>query len=125
MNCKVTIYGSNDSGAVHSDGELRFCGSGFELKYFIGEDRCSLVAAGGTVTQSRRGEVDMDITFAKGKNTVCMLLSGELTGSIPVRTEALVIRKSEAGVDVYIDYFLGGAKINLRLSAAIYPKENI
>lgn len=123
MNCKVTIYGSRDADAVFSDGELVFDGRGFELKYNIGEDRCCLSYSGGTVTQSRRGNVNTDITFARGKNTICMLLSGELTGGVPVKTEFLSVVQSDGGVEVYIDYYLGGARINLNLSAVISPKE--
>ncbi len=119
MNCKVKIYGPRDVEPVFSDGELIFDDRGFELRYFIGEDRCSLSASGGVVTQSRRGNADMDITFSKGKNTVCMLLSGELTGGIPVKTNELSITKSGRGVEVYIDYFLGGANRILNVSAEI------
>lgn len=125
MHCKVTIYGSKDAEAVFSEGELTYFKSGFELKYFIGEDRCSLVANGGTVTQSRRGKANLDITFSKGKNTVCMLLSGELTGSIPVKTTALEVLQNESGAEVYIEYFLGGAEIILRLTATVSPKETL
>lgn len=125
MNCKVTIYGSKDAEAVFSEGELKFYESGFELNYKIGEDRCSLVANGGTVTQSRRGSINTDITFSKGKNTVCMLLSGELTGSIPVKTTALEVIKNQNGAEVYIDYFLGGARIILKLTAFILRKETL
>ena len=125
MNCKVTIYGSTDADAVFSDGELKFYKNGFELKYHIGDDRCSLAANGGTVTQSRRGDVNTDITFSKGKNTVCMLLSGELTGSIPVQTNCLEVTADSRGAEVYIDYYLGGARINLKLTAVISAKETL
>ncbi len=123
MLCNVTIYGSKDAAPVFSQGELNFDNSGFELKYKIGEDRCTLCANGSTITQSRRGGANMDITFSKGKNTVCVLLSGELTGSVPVKTDELKIFKSHSGVEIYIEYYLGGAKINLRLAATVSPKE--
>lgn len=119
MICQVTIVGSKGAGEVVTSGELTFDKYGFELKYEIDGDRCVLSAYRSTVTQSRRGNFNTDITFSKGKDTVCMLLSGELTGSIPVKTTRLDILKSEYGVTVSIDYFLGGAKINLRLSAVV------
>ena len=123
MLCDVTISGSKDAEKIRSKGELTYYDNGFELRYKIAEDRCVLTARGSTVTQSRRGDINTDITFNKGKSTVCMLLSGELTGSIPVRTCDLKIVKGECGVNVSIDYFLGGAKILLRLTALQSPKE--
>lgn len=117
MLCKVTIKGAEDAEEVYSDGELSFTNNGFDLDYFIAGDRCSFSVRGATATQSRRGKVNTDITFVKGKNTVCMLLSGELTGSIPVKTTDLNIVKGEDGVSVTIQYFLGGAKIYLSLTA--------
>lgn len=117
MICKVTLKGADDTETVYSEGDIEFTPNGFDLSYFISNDRCVLSARGATVTQSRRGEVNTDITFAKGKSTICMLLSGELTGSIPVETTDLDIIKGSKGVQVKIDYFLGGAKIKLRLTA--------
>lgn len=119
MLCNVTIKGSKDAEEINSKGELTFTNNGFDLNYSIAGDRCLLSARGTTVTQSRRGSVEMDITFAKGKNTICMLLSGELTGGIPVKTTALDIVKAEDGVSVTIEYFLGGAKIFLSLTAFV------
>lgn len=119
MLCKVIIKGAEDAEEVYSEGELSFTNNGFDLDYFIADDRCSFSVRGATVTQSRRGNVNTDITFVKGKNTICMLLSGELTGSIPVKTTALDIIKGEDGVSVTIQYFLGGAKIYLSLTAVL------
>ena len=118
MLCDVTISGSKDAEKIICMGELEFDNKGFELRYNIAEDRCVLTARASTVTQSRRGDINTDITFTKGRDTVCMLLSGELTGSIPVKTTYLKIDKAADGVAVAIDYFLGGAKILLRLTAS-------
>ena len=125
MLCKVTLKGAEDAEEVHSKGELTYVKNGFDLNYQISGDRCALSVRGTTVTQSRRGNVNTDITFVKGKNTVCMLLSGELTGSIPVKTTALDIIKGEDGVSVTMQYFLGGAKIFLSLTAFVIPEEKI
>ena len=118
MLCNVTISGSKDADVIRCKGELEIDDKGFVLRYNIAEDRCVLTAHGCTVTQSRRGDVNTEITFAKGRDTVCMLLSGELTGSIPVKTTYLKIDKGADGVALSIDYFLGGANILLRLTAA-------
>lgn len=124
MLCEVSINGSEDAEPIRCIGELTLDNKGFELRYNMAEDRCVLTARGSTVTQSRRGDVNTDITFTKGRDTVCMLLSGELTGSIPVRTIRLNADRSEDGVAIAIDYFLGGAKILLRLTARAI-KENL
>ena len=118
MNCKVTISGAEGEN-VTSFGDLSYSKNGFCLAYKIAGDSCVLSVCGGTVTQSRRGSVNTDITFSKGKNTICMLLSGELTGSIPVKTVDLYAVKTDSGAIVKIVYFLGGVKINLNLSAVI------
>ena len=125
MLCKVTIKGAEDAEEVHSKGELTFTKNGFDLNYSISGDNCVLSVRGTTVTQSRRGNVNTDITFVKGKNTICMLLSGELTGSIPVKTTDLNVAKGEDGVAVTMQYFLGGAKIFLSLTAFVIPEEKI
>ena len=117
MLCKVMIKGAYDAEEVSSDGELTFVDNGFDLNYHITGDKCILSVRGATVTQSRRGNFNTDITFVKGKNTVCMLLSGELTGSVPVKTTALDINCGENGVSVTMEYFLGGSKIYLSLKA--------
>ena len=123
MLCNVYIKGAEDAEEINSPGELTFVNNGFDLNYSITGDSCAFSVRGTTVTQSRRGSVNTDITFVKGKNTICMLLSGELTGSIPVKTTALDIIKNDDGVAVIIEYFLGGAKIYLSLTAIIAHKE--
>lgn len=119
MLCNVTIKGAEDAEEVNTQGELTFTNNGFDLNYSIAGDSCILTARGSTITQSRRGSVNTDITFAKGKNTICMLLSGELTGSIPVKTTALDVTKREDGVVITMEYLLGGAKIFLSLTAVV------
>ena len=121
MLCNVKIKGAYDAEEVSSEGELEFVKNGFDLTYRIAGDNCTLSVRGSTVTQSRRGNFNTDITFVKGKNTVCMLLSGELTGSVPVKTTALEIVKGEYGVSVKMEYYLGGSKIYLSLIALIEP----
>lgn len=125
MLCNVTIKGAEDAEEVYSEGELTYVNNGFDLNYFIAGDRCALSVRGATVTQSRRGSINTDITFAKGKNTICMLISGELTGGIPVKTTALDVVKAEDGVSVTMIYFLGGAKIFLSLTALHNLQETV
>lgn len=125
MLCNVKIKGAEDAEEVSSEGELNFVKNGFDLDYHIAGDNCALSVRGATVTQSRRGSFNTDITFVKGKNTICMLLSGELTGSIPVKTTALDITCGEDGVSVTMEYFLGGIKIYLSLKALVVLKENL
>ena len=116
MNCKVTICGA-DGESVTSSGDLQYCKYGFDIAYKISEDNCILSVRGGTITQSRKGSVNTDITFSKGKSTTCMLFSDGLTGNIPVKTLDLYAAKTENGAVVKITYFLDGTKISLNLSA--------
>lgn len=116
MKCKIKICGA-DGKVFTSLGTLEYSADGFDIHYFIEGDRCVLSSRGTTVTQSRRGSVNSDITFSKNSETVCMLLSGELTGSIPIKTVELHAARMEKGAAVEIVYFLGGGKINLNLTA--------
>ncbi len=118
MNCKITICGA-DGKIFTSFGSLEYTDVGFDIDYSIDGDRCVLSSRGTTVTQSRRGAVNNDITFSENSETVCMLLSGELTGSIPVKTVELYVERTEKGAAVKIIYFLGGGKIRLNLSAEL------
>lgn len=117
MNCNVFLHGAEGSPGVLTEGELEIYGNGFYLKYTIDGDDCALHAKGGTVTQSRRGRVNTDITFRRGKRTVCMLLSGELTGSIPVDTGEMEVVTGGHGAELFINYRLGGAAVQLNLKA--------
>lgn len=123
MYCNVTIKGAEGTGDIFSPGDITFTDNGFYLTYSIAKDKCVLSARGSTITQSRRGKLNTDITFVKNKRTVCMLLSGELTGDIPVNTLSLNIEKGEWGVKVNIVYMLAGAKIDLRLAALILKEK--
>lgn len=118
MNCKITICGA-DGKIFTSFGSLEYTDVGFDIDYSIDGDRCVLSSRGTTVTQSRRGAVNNDITFSENSETVCMLLSGELTGSVPVKTVELYAERTEKGAAVKIVYFLGGGKIRLNLSAEL------
>lgn len=117
MDCYVTINGARGSEEIHTEGRLEFNNGGFTLNYTIAQDNCAIVCRGGTLTQSRRGDVNTDITFSNGKPTVCMLYSGELTGSVPVKTTQMRVVTEERGVKIYLSYFLGGASIVLNLTA--------
>lgn len=117
MNCKVTLSGSNGT-SLNTFGILTSSGAGFELKYKIEGDDCSLSVRDGTVAQSRRGALDFDINFIKGANTFCIIYSGESTGTIPVKTLDLYTSETDDGVLIKIVYLLGGEKMNINISAA-------
>lgn len=123
MVCDVIVWGA-DGGDIRSVGELVYTASGFDLDYTMGGDNCRFSVRGDSVSQSRRGNVNTELSFRRDRETACILLTGELTGSIPVKTVSLDIVCGEEGVSADIVYYLGGAKINLKLSAVI-RKENI
>ena len=116
MNCKITLKGSDDVGAVECAGDLEITPDGFELKYPLDGDSCVISCRNGTITQTRRGSLDIDVTFVKGRRTVCVIGGGELSGEIPVETQTLKYT-TEGGLKVNIIYELGGATVNLNLNA--------
>lgn len=116
MNCKVTIFGAKDAESVNSLGDLSVKGDSFTLAYTMAGDKCLMSGNVTTISQSRRGSLNTDATFSKGKRTAFVLSGGELSGEIPLKTLFLEV-SFEGGLKVKIDYELGGARINLRLSA--------
>lgn len=117
MNCKVTITGAGNP--TVSQGALFYTDAGFSLDYLFEGDRCRLFVSHGTVTLSRRGSFDYDVTFKEGEETACVLHCGGLSGSVPVKTLFLSASKTGDRADVKLKYLLGGEKTEINLSASV------
>ena len=118
MKCEVVVNGA-DGRKSTSAGEIEIYNDGFDLDYFISDDRCRTSVRNGVMTYSRRGNTDIDLTLARGRNTVCVLLSGELTGNVPVRTVYLDWSCDGVSAAVKAEYYLGGARITVDIAARI------
>lgn len=118
MNCRVLIFGGADrDGKYISEGELTFCGGGFELKYFLDGDNCLLNYDGETLRQVRRGSVALKLIFKSGQETVCTLGEGNLSGEFTIFTNKLSVEITDGGIDLRITYDCGGESNRLFLTA--------
>lgn len=118
MKCAVTINNGIDEN-ITSEGQLSFSEDGFGLFYEIYKDRCILRFSNGELTQARRGNVELKLIFSEGKETLCTLGSGDLSGTFPVFTEKLSVQKDENGVSVFLSYVCADENKILDIKAEI------
>lgn len=124
MKCKIYIKGAKEGGEILTYGDLIPSPVGFTVNYAIDGDECSVKYDGKLISQTRRGALDIDITFKKGKTTVCRLYSGELSGETPVFTNELDAAVTKDGARLYVDYLFCGEAVKLIFSAE-YTKEHL
>lgn len=116
MKCRV-IFGGAEGGGFSSDGELKFSDDGFTLEYVINGDDCFLAYSGGVLTQRRKGNVPLTLSFCAGRQTDCVLELNGSFGRTEVFTKKLDVKKYTYGVEINIRYTLGGESKALCISA--------
>lgn len=120
-NVKVTVTsrGGNWSDSKSSDGVFSLTGEGCKVKYSLDGDECVLTVNGNAVTQERRGEQNVFITFERGKTTRCTIGSGGLSGGYDIFTRNIEILYGKGGFKISLGYESGSDKeiINLSLVA--------
>lgn len=114
MKCKVKISGNGEYWCV---GEIERGENGFKLSYYLDGDECSLDYAGGRLTQKRRGNLCMEITFSEGAETSCRIEDGGLSGMIPVYTNSLTVSDDCGKIEIAINYDFGGERVLLSITA--------
>lgn len=118
MNCKVIISsGKERGGEFISQGKLQIEEKGFRLNYKIEDDECLLLYDGETLKQTRRGNVFIEMTFVKNRQTECTVGESGFTGRMPVVTNKLSVVCGKGGVKVKINYNCGGETVDLFLTA--------
>lgn len=123
MRCRVTVFGVVQEAKYISDGELEFTDGGFELKYFVDGDNCTLCYDGKTLCQSRRGEVSLDLTFEEGRETNCTLGEGGLCGEFTIFTKDISVEKTDGKLNIKLKYDCGGETNNFYLTAENFQEK--
>lgn len=116
MKCKVIIDNGIDEAYV-SKGMLDVAHGAFVVIYKLDGDDCKLIYSDGTVTQTRKGNVNLKMSFSLGKETQCTLGSGEYTGTFPVFTNKLDVKADNGGVEILLGYVCAGESKRLLIKA--------
>lgn len=111
MECKLVF-----TGGINASGEFVSEGRNFLLDYFLDGDACSLEYKNGVLTQRRRGSVSLRLEFIEGCESECVIGEGELGGKLPLFCEKLQINGRGGGVDISLEYLLGGEKYALDIN---------
>lgn len=121
----VNSHGANWKDSKSSEGEFSLTDSGCMLNYSLDGDKCVLTVNGETVTQERRGEQNVSISFERGKTTQCTIGNGGLSGGYEIFTRNIEIFYGKGGFKISLEYESGSEKeiINLSLTA-VYKKIN-
>jgi hypothetical protein len=123
MNCKIKISSSGNGWKDNRscDGTYHLGEGMFSLEYTLDGDKCRFVCTPDEAFQTRSGSVTINISFLKGRQTECVLLSSQGTGGYRVYTKQLTYRAEENGAVAELVYLSGEdkEKIKLRIEAAV------
>lgn len=93
---------------------------GFKIEYLAEGDGCTVVYDGEKLVQSRRGQVNFDMTFSQ--NAPSFLVFGEAgaCGKLKIITNALKVTDDGNKKIIQLIYVLGegGEKVNLKITAS-------
>lgn len=116
MKCVVTIDNGIDGESV-SEGLMEISADSFNVKYKFGGDDCELLYSDGNVTHVRRGSVNLNLKFSRGKRTLGSLCYGGHTGVFPVFTGRMSVNTCESGLEVMLSYVCTGESKKLYIKA--------
>lgn len=89
--------------------------------YVLDGDECAFTYSRGRAEQTRKGSVNIRMSFVCGRRTACILGEGGLSGGYPVFTDRLDCLIRERGFMARIDYRSGndGERVTVSLRALI------
>lgn len=129
MKCKILINSSGEGwdDSLQDVGEFIKTEKGCEIHYKIADDECLICIEENTVTQTRRGDTNVDISFRMGKTTQCKISTGGFSGGYAVFTEELSYSLKKGGLRLKITYLNGDDKerINLTFTALFNTQEKL
>lgn len=102
-----------------AEGEITEADGAVIINYSLDGDECVLTVKDGVVTQERRGEQYVKITFEEGEKTQCAIGSGGLSGSFEIVTRSIKFISGKGGYKLSLEYLNGSDKelVNLTLTA--------
>ena len=87
------------------EGAVEECGGETKFVYPLNGDGCELtVRADGSVTQTRRGSINIEMEFVRGEKTFCRISDGAFCGEFPVFCESAEFAKDEKGYNLKLRY---------------------
>lgn len=117
-SCSICIAGAGYE--FCGDGSASFDGRVYEFGYELEGDVCSLKVGRDTVTQKRRGNVNLDMVFRAGKTTRCALFYGGQKGEFTVYTEKVDFTAEEGAFALALAYTGADGEKNALTFAATY-----
>lgn len=93
---------------------------GFKIEYLAEGDSCTVVYDGEKLMQSRRGQVNFDMTFSQNAPSYIVFNDAGASGKLKIITNALKVTESGNKKIIELIYVLGdgGEKVNLKLTAS-------
>lgn len=123
VKVNINSCGGGWSDEKITEGVLTVADSGeISLAYALDGDSCNLTVKDGKVTQTRRGEQCVNVTFIKGLSTQCTVGSGGLSGSYEVFTRKLEYVSGKGGFRLSLEYLSGSDKELIRLTLTAVRK---
>lgn len=114
--CTLTFFGEEPFTAA---GYWQTEGEKLRLSCLSDGDELTVECEGKTVFYRRRGSLDLAMRLTEGEHTACILTEGERRGEIPVYTALVRLRRTEQGVELWLQYNLGGNRTHLHIAAAL------
>ena len=107
-----------------AEGEVTEADGAVRVKYNLDGDECVLTVKDKTVTQERRGEQCVKISFKEGERTQCVIGSGGLIGSYEVFTQSIKFLSGKGGYKLSLEYLNGSDKEPIKLLLTAVKKGN-
>lgn len=125
-DCRLTIS-SRGAGWESNNvtrGRMHVEGGCARIEYALDGDDCTLFLTPRRIEQTRRGEVNIKLSFVCGSETACILGEGGAHGGYAIFTERLSCLVGSKGASAEIDYLSGDdrEKIKVKIRAFALAK---
>jgi uncharacterized beta-barrel protein YwiB (DUF1934 family) len=89
------------------------------IDYKLDGDDCSLFVSSDRIEQTRKGNVNIKISFMRGEKTACIIGGEDLRGGYTVYTKSLLSSVGKFGCTAALSYLSGEdeEQISLKISA--------
>ena len=115
--CKISFDRNGE--VTKLEGRICAYEKGFKINYFSEGDTCSVVYDGEKLVQSRRGNVNFEMTFSENERSYFVLGEGGACGKLEIITKRLKVTGGNNKKIIALNYILGegGEEVNLTLKA--------
>ena len=120
----ISSVGNGWTDEKSTEGEVTEADGAVIIRYTLDGDECVLTVNGNTVTQERRGEQCVKISFKEGESTQCVIGSGGLSGSYEIFTRSINFFLGKGGYKLSLEYLNGSEKEPIKLLLTAVKKGN-